>query len=46
MRWILIIWLNLEKIFVSSKDFGQYRLVLWVVSSGSPGSGLPNVGHR
>jgi hypothetical protein len=25
------------KDFVSSKDFGQYRLVLWVLSSGSPG---------
>jgi hypothetical protein len=46
MRWILNIWLNLGKIFVSSKGVGQYPLVLWVVSWESPGSGLLNVGHR
>jgi hypothetical protein len=27
MRWILNIWLNLGKIFVSSKGVGQYPLV-------------------
>jgi hypothetical protein len=46
MRWILNIWLNLGKIFVSGKGFGQYLLVLWVASWGSPGLGLLNVSHR
>jgi hypothetical protein len=46
MRWILNIWLNLGKIFVSSKGVGQYPLVLWVDLWESRGSGLWNVGHR